>query len=123
MLYKYIIPFIPPSNNQFIGRNQIRQFQKQKKEWAEIIKLYTLKNKPYKPIKQCKLTLFYYFKDKTRRDPDNYSGKFILDGLVRAGIIFDDSFFNINLILKASVDKGNPRLEISIDSEGYVNDD
>ena len=123
MLYKYIIPFIPPSNNQFIGRNQIRQFQKQKKEWAEIIRLYTLKNKPYKPLKQCKLTLFYYFKDKTRRDPDNYSGKFILDGLVRAGIIFDDSFFNINLILKASVDKGNPRLEISIDSEGYVNDD
>ena len=123
MIYKYIIPFIPPSNNQFIGRNQIRQFQKQKKEWAEIIRLYTLKNKPYKPIKQCKLTLFYYFKDKTRRDPDNYSGKFILDGLVKAGIIFDDSFFNINLILKASVDKGNPRLEISIDSEGYVNDD
>ena len=123
MRFVYIIPLIPPSNNQFIGRNQIRQFQKQKKEWAEIIRLYTLKNKPYKPIKQCKLTLFYYFKDKTRRDPDNYSGKFILDGLVRAGIIFDDSFFNINLVLKASVDKGNPRLEILIDNEGYVNDD
>ena len=123
MRFDYIIPFIPPSNNQFIGRNQIRQFQKQKKEWADIIKLYTLKNKPYKPLKQCKLTLFYYFKDKTRRDPDNYSGKFILDGLVRAGIIFDDSFFNINLVLKASTDKGNPRLEILIDSEGYVDDD
>ena len=123
MLYKYIIPFIPPSNNQFIGRNQIRQFQKKKKEWAEIIRLYTLKNKPYKPIKQCRLTLFYYFKDKIRRDPDNYSGKFILDGLVKSGIIYDDSFFNINLVLKASVDKGNPRLEIIIDSEGYINDD
>ena len=123
MRFDYIIPFIPPSNNQFIGRNQIRQFQKQKKEWADIIRLYTLKNKPFKPIKQCKLTLFYYFKDRVRRDPDNYSGKFILDGLVRAGVIFDDSFFNINLILKASVDKGNPRLEIKIDSEGYINDD
>ena len=122
MTFDYIIPFIPPSNNQFIGRNQIRQFQKQKKEWAEIIRLYTLKNKPYKPIKQCRLTLFYYFKDKTRRDPDNYSGKFILDGLVKSGIIYDDSFFNINLILKASVDKSNPRLHIIIDSEGYIND-
>jgi Holliday junction resolvase RusA-like endonuclease len=123
MRFDYIIPFIPPSNNQFIGKNQRFAYQKAKKEWAEIIRLYTLKNKPYKPIKQCRLTLFYHFKDKTRRDPDNYSGKFILDGLVKAGVIFDDSFFNINLILKASVDKGNPRLEILIDSEGYVNDD
>lgn len=123
MFYKYIIPFIPPSNNQFIGKDQKFRYQKIKKEWEQIIKLYTLKNKPFKPIKQCKLTLFYYFKDKIRRDPDNYSGKFILDGLVKAGIIFDDSFFNINLVLKASTDKGNPRLEITIDSEGYVNDD
>ena len=123
MRFDYIIPFIPPSNNQFIGKNQRFAYQKAKKEWAEIIRLYTLKNKPHKPIKQCRLTLFYYFKDRARRDPDNYSGKFILDGLVKAGVIFDDSFFNINLILKANVDKGNPRLEITIDSEGYVNDD
>ena len=122
MCYKYIIPFIPPSNNQFIGKDQKFRYQKIKKEWEQIIKLYTLKNKPYKPIKQCRLTLFYYFKDKTRRDPDNYSGKFILDGLVKSGIIYDDSFFNINLILKASVDKSNPRLEITIDSEAYVDD-
>ena len=122
MCYKYIIPFIPPSNNQFIGKDQKFRYQKIKKEWEQIIKLYTLKNKPYKPIKQCRLTLFYYFKDKIRRDPDNYSGKFILDGLVKSGIIYDDSFFNINLILKASVDKSNPRLEITIDSEAYVDD-
>ena len=122
MLYKYTIPFIPPSNNQFIGKDQKFRYQKIKKEWEQIIKLYTLKNKPFKPVKQCRLTLFYYFKDKTRRDPDNYSGKFILDGLVKAGIIYDDSFFNINLVLKASVGKSNPRLEITIDSEAYIND-
>lgn len=36
---------------------------------------------------------------------DNYSGKFILDGLVLSGIIEDDSFDCIDLLLK-----GNPKM-------------
>ncbi len=31
MRFDYIIPFIPPSNNQFIGKNQRFAYQKAKK--------------------------------------------------------------------------------------------
>ena len=70
---------------------------------------------PKKPITKAKVTLKYYFKDKKRRDPDNYSGKFILDGLVKSGVIKDDSFNNISLALEAGYDKDNSRTEIIVE--------
>lgn len=47
-----------------------------------------------KPIKNCELRFIFYFKDKKRRDIDNYSAtvKMVIDGLVHAGILTDDSF-------------------------------
>ena len=54
------------------------------------------------------------FGSKRRHDPDNYCGKVILDGLTQNGIIADDSFNNIELVLKGSYDKDNPRTEIEI---------
>jgi crossover junction endodeoxyribonuclease RusA len=46
------------------------------------------------PMGKISITLEFFFADKRRRDPDNYafSAKFLLDGLVKAGIITDDSF-------------------------------
>ena len=38
----------------------------------------------------------------------------ILDGLVKAGVIVDDSFGNIELVLSAGVDKEKPRVEITV---------
>ncbi len=72
------------------------------------------KPKPPEPLTSAEVHIHYYFSDNRRRDPDNYSGKMILDGLVSTGIIVDDSFWNIRLILSADVDKGVPRTEILI---------
>lgn len=110
---KYIIKAIPPSNNQFIGRNVRWKYQDIKKQWADLINI-VCRPKPAQPLKKAVVTLTYYFKDKRRRDPDNYSGKMILDGLVKAGILQDDSFNNIDLVLQGSYDKDNPRTEIEI---------
>jgi crossover junction endodeoxyribonuclease RusA len=110
---KYIIKAIPPSNNQFIGRNVRWKYQDIKKQWAEMIYL-VCRPKPQQPFKHSAVQLTYYFKDRRRRDPDNYSGKMILDGLVRSGILQDDSFNNVDLILRGSYDKENPRTEIKI---------
>lgn len=113
MEYKYIIPNIPPSNNKFIGRSNKWEYQKIKKEWANLIWL-TCRPKPKQPLSGVTVSLKYYFKDKIRRDPDNFSGKMILDGLVKARILQDDSFDCITLKLDAGYDKNNPRTEITI---------
>lgn len=103
-MYYYTIPEIPPSNNKFIGRENRWEYQEVKKQWANLVAVYC-RPKPPKPLYRAKVTLLYHFKDKRWRDPDNYSGKFILDGLTQAGIIADDSFAVIDLRLKAVCDK------------------
>lgn len=66
------------------------------------------------PIKKCVVRITYFFRTRQRHDPDNYNGKFILDGLREAGIIEDDSFLNVELQLCGSYDKENPRTEIEV---------
>ena len=112
--YIYRIPEIPPSNNKFIGRNARWQYQDEKKRWADLI-AFLCRPKPPTPIPKAQVTLDYYFGDRIRRDPDNYAGKMVLDGLVKAGIIQDDSFDRINLSLNGRYDKLNPRTEITIE--------
>lgn len=121
MSYTYIINEIPPSNNIYMGRGtrkiQSHAYQAEKKKWAWMILEAVGRNKPKIPIELATVTLCYHFPDKRRRDPDNYSGKFILDGLVNAGVIKDDSFKNINLRLLGKHDKQNPRTEVTIEEE------
>lgn len=109
----YIVPGIPPSNNQYIGRKNYHEYQRTKKMWAERIAL-CCRPKPQKPLPRAVVILTYYFPDRRRRDPDNYSGKMILDGLVRAKIIEDDSFEKIDLVLRCDLDTAAPHVEIEV---------
>lgn len=110
---KYIIDEIPPSSNKFNGRNNVWEYRNEKKRWEQLIGL-KCRPKPDKPFEKAVVKLTYFFRTRTRHDPDNYSGKFILDGLVRAGILKDDSFGNITLELAGDVDKDRPRTEIEV---------
>ena len=110
---KYIINRIPPSNNKFKGRQNHWEYRSLKKEWEQII-FYSCLPRPPKPIEKAIVKITYFFKSRIRHDPDNYNGVFILDGLVKAGIIQDDSFNCIDLVLKGEYDKENPRTEIEI---------
>lgn len=115
--YNYVINDIPPSNNKFMGRGSrglTMEYQKLKKQWAWDIKASVGKNKPKQALEKSIVTLTYYFNTKHERDPDNYSGKFILDGLVNAGVLLDDNFNCIELRLRGGYDKKNPRTEIQI---------
>ena len=57
----------------------------------------------------------YYFKNKMRKDIDNYTPKFIMDGLVDSGLIEDDNSEVVkNLSVGIFYDKYNPRTEIII---------
>lgn len=112
---KITIKDIPPSINEFIGNSRnFNYYRKEKQKWHWLIKA-AIKEKPPKPIDKAIVHIKYYFPDNRRRDPDNYSGKMILDPLVREGIIADDSFKHIRLVLSAYVDKDRPRTEIEIE--------
>lgn len=112
-MIKYTIPSIPPSDNRFKGRQNVWEYRETKKEWTNSV-MTLCRPRPKEPIEKAVVTLTYYFKTRVRHDPDNYSGKFILDGLVKAGILADDSFANIELKLVGRYDKLNPRTEIEI---------
>lgn len=72
-------------------------------------------NKYHRPeLTNAQVEVRYYFDNKHRRDKDNYTPKFIMDGLVKAGIIADDNDSNIFLNWKLLYDKDNPRTEILI---------
>ena len=115
---KIVINEIPPSNNNYMGNSHnFNEYRREKERWHWLIKSALGKaEKPKKPIEKAIVNITYYFKDKRRRDPDNYSGKMLLDPLVREGILIDDSFKVVTLVLQASCDKNNPRTEIEIRS-------
>ena len=113
---KIVINEIPPSNNKYMGKTyNYHSYQEEKRRWHWMIKS-ALNNvgKPKKPFEKALVQITYYFKDKRRRDPDNYSGKMLLDPLVREGILIDDSFKVVTLVLAAGHDKDDPRTEINI---------
>lgn len=112
----YEIPAIPPSNNRFIGRTNYREYQRIKKQWAELIALLC-RPRPKEPLSGVTVKISYYFPDNRRRDPDNYSGKMILDGLKNAGIIRDDSFKEISLLLDASFGSKDAKTVIEIEEQ------
>jgi crossover junction endodeoxyribonuclease RusA len=111
------IPGIPPSINEWRNMHHYEE-AKQKKKWEEIVgwEVLAQKVKPQKPIERAVTTYLYFFPSRRRHDPSNYSPKWIEDGLVKAGVLLDDSFENVDLnIRKGGVDKHNPRVEIMIE--------
>lgn len=112
---KYVIGEIPPSWNRYAGRQNAWEYRREKKRWEELVMLCCAK-KPDRPIERARVTITYYFPDRRRRDPDNYCGKMILDGLTRAGILEDDDFSHIELTIRSGgADRENPRTEIEIE--------
>ena len=110
---KIVLPLIPPTINKYIGRTNIWEYQKDKKVIHKAMRLLTIGNNP--KIDKCNITITYYFKDKRRHDPSNYD-KMILDGLVEAEIITDDSYEVIERFTTVGgYDKENPRTEIEIE--------
>ena len=112
---KITLLLLPPTINKYIGRSNIWEYQKDKKNVHKAISLLTSKTGKEFNISKCKMTITYYFKDRRRHDPANYD-KFILDGLVEAGVITDDNYSVITeFTTKGDYDKENPRTEIVID--------
>jgi len=116
MIYKYIIDAITPSMNKYLGNSRHYKIYGEDKEYFEWLILEAVgTNKPKNPLTDSLVTITYFFPDARKRDPSNYCGKFETDGLVKAGVIKDDSFKNIKLILNGQIDRENPRTEIIVE--------
>lgn len=116
---KIVINGIPPSINKWRTMNHYEEAN-QKRDWENIVIQETwaqLKRHQRKTFQNKTLcTYTYFFPNTHRHDPSNYSPKWIEDGLVKAGILIDDSFDHVDLrIRKGGVDRVNPRVEITIE--------
>jgi crossover junction endodeoxyribonuclease RusA len=115
-MLKLIIRGTPPSLNQW-SRMHWAKSARIKKQWENDI-LYVFlscKAKGNFPLQKAQVKVTYYFTTNRRRDADNLNLKFLLDGIVKAGIIKDDSTNVIGQPETAwAVDKANPRVEIEI---------
>lgn len=110
---KITIPEIHPSLNQIL-RMHYHKRNTENKKWAALVAFFDNRRKKRGPLKKARVKITYFFPDNRRRDPDNYSPKFLMDGLVNAGVIEDDSFRHVELTIAGEVDKDDPRTEIEV---------
>lgn len=85
-----IIPFLYPSWNEIQRMDRFTRTKAKKKFMGEVICIL----KPYADppfAKPVRILVDIYFPKKRRRDNDNYGGKWLIDAIVQAGIIPDDS--------------------------------
>lgn len=109
-----VVPDIPPSLNKIFGMHWAAR-QREKQYWSELLLCRILIQK-IKPVRgQVRIKLVYYFKTQGVHDYDNYSGKFILDGLKGRVIEDDNQRIVTELTHEFRCDPANPRLEIFIE--------
>lgn len=87
-----------------------------KQNWKEFI-VWTVREMGLenRQLEHAAVSVCSYMPTKRRCDPDNMVPKFILDGLVEAGLLKDDDGQTIEtLTLKTDYDKDNPRTVIEI---------
>lgn len=88
-------------NAHFFTLNQ------EKNKWETMVYL-SCREQNIKPVEQCHITFEFCFSDRRKHDPDNYAlcAKFLLDGLVKAGVLSDDNF---DVVQSMTVRRGEPQ--------------
>ena len=129
-MYKLVIPGELPSLNEIIalskkGTRNYQPYNQLKQQFNTLIVYQCKKQLNRLKFERISLGITWYCKNK-KQDKDNIATglKFILDGLVNAGIIENDGWKQIDgFSHKFEVDKLNPRVEIKITEiqEGNIN--
>ena len=113
---KIVLKGVPPSLNQTSGRQNPWSYRSNKRAWTEAVQLAckAAPGRPVAPYTKALVRIDYYFSSARRHDADNYSGKYLLDGLTRAGVIADDDLAHISTAIHGHVDRQRPRTEITV---------
>lgn len=64
------------------------------KQWYDLVYLSSIRQKPKEPWKKIKLSIHVYRHSMHHRDYDGLVGSFkpVVDGLIKTGLIIDDSY-------------------------------
>lgn len=114
---KLEIPGRLPGLNEIIAaaKSHYAKYSTEKKEYTE--EVAWLAKKAKLPRYEKSYLVITWHEPNSRRDPDNVMAgqKFILDGLVQAGVIPDDSQkYILGIYHRFMVDRKNPRIEVEI---------
>ncbi len=116
--FKITVPEHPPKHSVYTrvvfreGNVVNPAFKLARKKWHRIIYEASRKSK-VAPVVPCIVHIKFYV--PLVCDIDNFTERFILNGLVYSGLIKDDNFQNVStLIREAFIDKDNPRTEIIV---------
>ncbi len=107
---------IPPSLNTWMIMKRF-EMNHQKQVWKEfgewLVDYHGFKNLK---LDLCKITIEYFFRDKRKRDADNYTPKNLFDAFTSAGLLIDDDFNHVeSLTIKGSYSQEDPRTEITFE--------
>lgn len=117
---KFTIPGELPDLNTYINAERSNRYMaaKIKKESTQAVWWIA---KRLQPITTKVKAIFTWITADERKDPDNvaFAKKFILDGLVQAGVLKNDGRKQIEgLEDRFGVDKQNPRVEVELMGAG-----
>ena len=112
---KIVIPGELPTMNEIVAASKRHwgSYSSMKKTYTDLVALHA---KRLPKIKKADVIITWVCKNK-RQDKDNITAgqKFILDGLVEAGVLENDGWNQIgDLIHHFEVDKENPRVEVEL---------
>lgn len=127
MEVKITIPGELPDMNQIIkmSKQHYGSYSRKKKIYTEEVAKACLSVKNKKISGKVAVTCEWMARNR-RKDPDNISAgvKFILDGIVEAGILPNDGWSQVEKIDHYfKVDKRNPRVEVTIREVESIEED
>jgi len=115
---KFEIPGRLPGLNEIIdaakqGKGNYQPYARMKEEYTTMVAWLAKKLPTYERV----ALIITWYEPNSRRDPDNIMAgqKFILDGMVAAGTIPNDSQKHIKgIVHRFKVDRKDPRVEVEI---------
>lgn len=93
-IIEFEIPDLPKTINA-LGRAHWAVKAQEAAKWKALVHLSVCAYKPEKPLEKARITLTRYSSGKPDFDGLVSSFKHVLDGLIEAGVIIDDSMDNV----------------------------
>lgn len=115
LAHSLTLPFPPSTNNLFMSIGRKRISSPKARSYALAVRQAVLAaGTPQIASEAVRIVIAAWVPDARARDLDNLL-KAPLDGLVKAGVLTDDSLITDIRIYRAGLDRGNPRLTVWIE--------